>query len=79
MLVMIRWFMTITNETMMSRWSNVEDKFDLDLDQKGRLARHCGKFARRAGCRRWIYLWRAELTGRILVRWSVACKARPFA
>ena len=79
MLVMIRWFMTITNETMLARWSNVADKFNLDLGLKGRLAKHCGRFAKRVGCHRWTYLWKAELTGRTLVRLNVASRVLPFA
>jgi hypothetical protein len=56
MLVMIRWFMTIANRTMISRWPSVVDKFSLDLDQTGRLVKGCDRFGKTAGCRRWTYL-----------------------
>ena len=44
MLVMIRWLMTITLETMISTWPMGAGKFSLDLDRKGRSVRH---YARR--------------------------------
>ena len=65
MLVMIRWFMTITTRTMISRWPSVVDKFNLDLDQTGHLVKGCDKFEKTAGCRRWTYSQRAVSTGRI--------------
>lgn len=76
---MIRWLITITEQTMISRWPSVGDKFSLDLDQKGRLVKHYGKFVKTVGCRRWNYSWRAGSTERISVPWNVAFKALPFA
>jgi len=64
MLVMIRWLMTITARTIIARWPSVADKFSLDLDLRKRLAKPCDRFGKAEGCRRWIYSWRAESTGR---------------
>jgi len=78
MLVMIRWLMTIRAGTMIARWASVADKFSPDLDLRKRLAKSCDRSGKAEGCRKWIYSWRAESTGRISAPWNVAFRALPF-